>query len=278
MRVRYTTAVAAIAALALVGCGGDGNGNQGSTGATGATGVQTTAPERSAPEKALAEAARKTLAEGTARYSLDLVTSVEGLPPSSATGTGSIDFKNSCSQLDMSMDASGQKLTFTVIYDHGVLYEKLPPELGGVVGKPWIRLDLSEVLGSRASTGAQVNASDPGGIVAFLYGAGGITKAGTEMVRGVATTHYRGSLDPRRAAQQLPPEYRDRYLKTLEATGATGPVPADLWIDGKGMIRRIQLSGRATVQGKQSTTRTTIEYFDFGVPVDIKLPPASQVR
>jgi LppX_LprAFG lipoprotein len=270
MRVRNMAAVAAIAALALAGCGGTGN--------EGATGVQTTTTQRSAAEKALAEAARKTLAKGTARYSLDLLTNVEGLPPSSARGTGSIDFKHSCSRLDMTMDASGHKLTFSVIYDHGVLYEKLPPELGGAGSRPWIKLDLSEVLGSRTSTGAQLNAGDPGGIVTFLYGAGGITQAGTEMVRGVATTHYKGNLDPRRAAQQLPPDYRDRYMKTLEATGATGPMPADLWIDGKGMIRRIQLSGRATVQGKQSTTRTTIEYFDFGAPVDIKLPPASQVR
>src|SRR6266540_3896127 len=268
MQVRFMAAVVAIAVLILVGCGGSGSSRSSASTTVG----------RQSPEVALAEAARRTLAEGTARYSLDLLTNVQGLASSTAKGIGAIDFKKSCSQLDMTFEASGQKLAFSVIYDHGILYEKLPPELGGTPSKPWIKLDLSDVLGGKGGAGAQFNPNEPGGIVALIYGAGGVTEAGTETVRGVRATHYKGSLDPKRAAERLPPEYKERYMDSLHAIGAAGPMPAEHWVDDHGLIRRIQLSGKATVQGKQSTTRTTIEYFDFGTPVDIKLPPASQIQ
>jgi hypothetical protein len=271
MRVRYTAAVAAVAALALAGCGAAG----GAGGGPRSGGQAASGPS---PEKVIAEAARKTFAKATAHYSLELRSSVSGAAPASAMGVGSIDFKRNCSQLDMTFESSGRKFAFTVIYDRGVLYERLPPELGGRPAKPWIRLDLSDPLGGSGGGGAQLNTNDPGGVVAFLYGAGGITQDGTEVVRGVATTHYMGSLDPSRAAAQLPPEYSDQYIDSLQQIGATGPMPADLWVDGQNLIRRIQLSGKATVQGKQSSTRTTIEYFDFGTAVDIERPPPGQVR
>jgi hypothetical protein len=272
MRVRYTAAVAAIAALALVGCDSSGGARSASKGGQAATTL------RQSPEKALAEAARKTLAQGTAHYTLELHSTIQGLAPARAMGMGSIDFKHNCSQLNMTFESSGRSFAFSVIYDRGVLYERLPPELGGKSAKPWIKLDLSDVLSGRGGANAQLNANDPGSIVAFLYGAGGITQDGTEVVRGVTTTHYMGRLDPKRAAAQLPPEYSDQYMDLLDRIGASGPTPADLWVDGQSLIRRIQLRGKATVQGRQSTTTTTIEYFDFGAVVEIELPPADQVQ
>ena len=272
MRIRRTAAAVAIAALALVGCTGSGGANSGAQ-STG----QTTTTERRSAEKVLAEAARRTLAAGTARYVLEVRTKVRGLAPSTARGTGAIDFRSSRSRLDMTFESSARKLAFIVIYDGGMLYEKLPPELAGTSVKPWVKLDLTAALGG---ANAQLNTNDPGGIIAFLYGADDVTEAGTatELVRGVAATRYRASLDPRRAAEQLPPKYRDQYVSSLEEVGAAGPTPAELWIDGQGLIRRIRLNGKAAIQGKQSTSVTTIEYFDFGAPVDIELPPADQVR
>jgi hypothetical protein len=276
MRIRNTAAALVIAALALVGCGGSGGAKSGGR-TNHATTTERRSPEteRRSPEKVLADAARRTLAAGTARYALEVRSSVRGRKPSTAKATGVIDFESSRSQLDMTFESSGRKLAFRVIYDRGMLYEKLPPELAGTSGKRWIKLDLTDALGG---ANAQLNPNDPGGTVAFLYGANGVTQAGPELVRGVATTCYMGSLDPKRAVEQLPPEYRDKYVNSLEEVGAAGPMPAELWIDGQDLIRRIELSGTATVKGRQSTTKTTIEYFAFGAPVDIKLPPADQVQ
>ncbi len=269
MRVRYTAAAFTIAALALAGCGHSGRAHNGGQ----SIGPATT--ERPSPQQVLAAAARRTLAAGTAHYSLEVRSSVKGLAPSTAKATGAIDFRSSRSQLDMTFESSGRKLKFRVIYDRGMLYEKLPPELAGTSGKPWLKLDMTTALGGASS---QFNVNDPGGIVAFLYGADAVSEEGTEMVRGVPTTCYMGSLDPKRAAEQLPPEYRGQYMDSLEGVGAAGPIPATLWVDRQGLIRRIQLVRKATIKGKPSTSRTIVEYFDFGEPVNIKLPPPDQVQ
>ncbi len=274
MRIRHWLGVLAVAAVALAGCsspsgsgGADGGAGQATSTATGAGG----------PGDALAEVARKTFAAGTARGSLKTVTTVEGMAPSTMTGTGVIDFGHKCSQMDITVDSAGRTLTFRVIYDGAMVYEKFPPEVVGASARPWIKLDLSRLLGSGAG-GGQFGANDPGSVIAYLYGADKVTEVGSEQVRGTSTTHYRASIDPRRAAQQVPQESRDEYLKFLQDTGSAGIMPADLWVDGQGRTRRLQFQGTATVQGRHSTSTTTIEYFDYGSRVSIELPSPSQIR
>jgi len=59
-------------------------------------------------------------------------------------------------------------------------------------------------------------------------------------------------------------------------------VPVDVWIGNDGLVRRVQIG----VSGLHATTPSTsgdlggtmtMEFFDFGQPVDITVPPADQV-
>ncbi len=275
MRIRHWLGVLAVAAVALAGCSGPG-GSGAADGGPGQAGTTATG-SKPGPDKAPAEAARRTFAAGTARGWLKTVTTVEGLAPSTMTGSGTIDFRRKCSQMNITIDSSGRKLTVLVIYDGAMVYEKLPPEMVGASTRPWIKLDLSKLLGSGAGDG-QFGANDPGSVIAYLYGTDKITEVGSEPVRGTPTTHYKGSIDPKRAAEQVPPESRDEYLKFLQETGSGEIMPADLWVDEQGLIRRLQFQGEATVQGRHSASTTTIEYYDYGSPVTIQLPPPSEIR
>ena len=79
-----------------------------------------------------------------------------------------------------------------------------------------------------------------------------VDKLGTEAIRGVDTTHYRAHLE------------KSKYQ--------TEPAVVDAWIDGQGLPRRI----RAT-RGSGSDSAEVVDLFDFGVPVDVQAPPASEV-
>jgi hypothetical protein len=79
-----------------------------------------------------------------------------------------------------------------------------------------------------------------------------VDKVGSEAIRGVDTTHYRAHLE--------------------QTKHETEPPVVDVWIDGQGLPRRI----RAT-RGSGDDFAEVVDLFDFGVPVDVKAPPANEI-
>lgn len=151
----------------------------------------------------------------------------------------------------------------------GATYTKLPPGAGAPKSKPWVK-----VVSSAGGTG---NLSDPTGSLAVLKaGLGPVRELGTAQVAGVPTTRYATSLDVTKAAGTVP------ALKQLQGLGVTR-VPVQVWIDKQGRLRQLSesidapkfpVSQTATAP---ATIAVTITYSDFGVPVHITAPPASQV-
>jgi hypothetical protein len=82
-----------------------------------------------------------------------------------------------------------------------------------------------------------------------------VDKLGSEEIRGVTTTHYRAQLDE----------------KKLGADGDTS-VAVDAWIDEQGLPRRVRVPS-----GGDGDTAAVADLFDFGVPVDVEAPPASEI-
>ena len=98
---------------------------------------------------------------------------------------------------------------------------------------------------------------DPRTILSTLSSrARNVAKAGSETVQGTETTRYR--LTVRASGSGL-------------AAGKEGTtVPVDVWVDGDGLVRR----ARATYP---SFGAVTWAFSDFGVPVHVQPPPASQI-
>jgi hypothetical protein len=85
-----------------------------------------------------------------------------------------------------------------------------------------------------------------------------VDKVGSEEIRGVTTTHYRAHLD-----------------RSKLGSDRNGDVPesVDAWIDEQGLPRRVRVPfGSGDDRGA-----AVVDVFDFGVPVDVEVPPASEI-
>jgi hypothetical protein len=94
------------------------------------------------------------------------------------------------------------------------------------------------------------------------------TEVGQESVRGVDTTHYTAVLDVERLAQQhasgLDAPSVTSGIEKLAGTTAT----FDVWIDGDNLVRKLVVHGGSA----QGTATVTVEFHDFGQPVDVSVP------
>lgn len=141
-----------------------------------------------------------------------------------------------------------------VVVADGTVYVK-PGAVGSLLngGKPWFKAD-----GLDKATGEPIDLQgiDPNRLLDELRQAGGtVTEVGPAEVRGVPTTQYHATFTP----ENVP--------------DLNGPVEADVWIDGDGIIRKVQTAG--TYDNAKITA--TAELFDLGKPVSVQAPPADQV-
>jgi hypothetical protein len=84
-----------------------------------------------------------------------------------------------------------------------------------------------------------------------------VEKLGSEDIRGVTTTHYRAHLDK----SKLGIDGKQNEPGVVEA-----------WIDEQGLPRRVRVP-----YGGETDPVAVADLFDFGVPVDVKAPPADDI-
>ena len=109
---------------------------------------------------------------------------------------------------------------------------------------------------------------------------GDIETLGTEELRGVDTTHYRVVLDPVALAKRATAGNPDATSLLGQLTGRDGmaDVPLDVWIDGDGHVRKLSLDFEGDASsGRSGSASLAFELWDYGDPVEIDVPPASQV-
>ena len=105
-------------------------------------------------------------------------------------------------------------------------------------------------------------------------------------MRGVETTRYVGRLDFRKALDaglerlELSAAERQRarqgMQRMLGQLGAKG-VPFEVFVDGDGLLRRLTMDMSMKAMGQPLSTKVSMDYFDFGVDVDVQAPPARDV-
>jgi hypothetical protein len=264
----------ALAAVLLAACGGRGQ-----------TSEQPQAAAAGSPPGAIALAAAKTLAAGTAKTTVAIHETAHG---TTATGEGVLDAGSGRIQLAVVDDAGEPG---SIVFDRTTAYVRLPADEASDLpaGKPWLRIDLMSVVNAadrRLQALAKTSGVDPVHAFAFLGGFGGDTRAvGEETLRGRPTTHYRGMIDLRRAisledAKQ--PAARDpqvqMHLRQTMRMAMSPSFPADVWIDAKGRLCKLRYEFRVRGKdGKDASRIGTVEFHDFGLPVAIQLPPTGQV-
>ncbi len=258
--------------------------------------------ERSAPEAARREtpleavlgATSRTVEARTSRTTFTMT--MEGVPdlpgPFTVTGEGAVDFPAKQGSMVMTVPAvAGVDIgRVDAVFTGTTIYQRFPPHFAALLGgKPWVKVDLAqmgEIAGVDLSSLAQGSSSDPTHALDLLRGVGAdLLEVGRERLRGDEVTHYRGTIDPNKAAAMAPPE-RQAALRKLAELYAQ-PIPVEVWIDGQGRLRKFSqvldmskfnLPAEAT-RGRRiaGTMSFSGELFDFGTPVSVAIPPPDQV-
>jgi len=179
------------------------------------------------------------------------------------TGTFSIDLS----------DASPNLGSLDEVLSNGTAYVKIgsvsPKIADALGGKNWVKLDQDEMR----QLGFDSSQSDPRSTLDILRGVSNeVTDLGHDAVHGVDTTHYHAAIDAKKALTRVPSSQRDRFNRVY---GHSRTIPTDVWIDGDGLPRKIVETLSGSAAGDSVRTRTTMEFSDYGAPVHVKIPPAS---
>jgi hypothetical protein len=165
------------------------------------------------------------------------------------------------------------------VLDTDGIFVKLPPNV--IPGsKPWVRLDfsaLSQQAGISLGSLGQLRSADPSQALEFLKGAvGDMRKVGTETVRDAQTTHYAGTLDLKKASSNVSADVKPAVDQAISSLG-TSKLPADVWLDDQGRVRKLHLQAGGTAQATAPAGTVELELYDFGTPANVQPPPADQV-
>lgn len=288
----------AACALVVAGCGGG----------TSAGGVEASGEPISFQQ--LAQSASSSAEATTGRFSFDMSMSFPGADePFSLSGEGAFDTTNERASFAVDMSSLAKLLggfvagfggagakdlpdfddpdgwRIEVVQDGDVGYVKLPaiddqlPD-----GKTWVRGTAGDVKagGFDFNELDSFTQNDPRDVLEALRGlSGDIETLGTEELRGVETTHYRVVLDPVALAKRAAAGNPDAtsLLDQLAGRGDIADVPLEVWIDGNGLVRKLSLDFEAADRssGQSGGASLAFELWDYGEPVEIQVPPASQV-
>jgi hypothetical protein len=249
--------LAAGAAVALAACGGQPaasgqhgpkqaqHGSQQSTQDTG---------------NVLAAAYHATEQANSAKITLK-VTTKTGEKTMNVDGHGVVQFKPP--KLDLHMTAAGKKIEERFL--DKTAYVKTPQGM-------WVEMDLSKLVGQQAA------AQSPTQTLSYLRGASDqVTKLGPKTIHGTHTTGYKATVDLDKVAAKAASPQAKKAIKQAEKATGGHTIPITVWIDGQNRLVREKTTLTLHVHGKNVTTASTMTLSDYGTPVHVSKPPASEV-
>jgi hypothetical protein len=246
----------------------------------------------------VASAATLTSDAGSARVALETAMDVQGRTIE-VGGEGAFDFEKSRGVLRMDasalMPAGSGSERFELRMLGPMVYMRIPLALSGLGltgGKTWIGIDVQKTLqasglGSLDPTSLQ---QDPTQTLQLLRSsATSVQKAGVARIRGVLTTRYKAMLDLTKAtkatADKLGLNEQERalllraaeQLRRQSGLKSLHTLPVEVYIDEDGLLRRMRIAMKTSTGPARVSLTQTMDYYDFGVNVDVKAPPKSQV-
>ncbi len=101
-------------------------------------------------------------------------------------------------------------------------------------------------------------------------------------MRGVATTHYKATIDFNPYPGTVPAQDREAARRAIEQVielAGSARAPMEVWIGEDGVVRRTKQTIRTLVApGVRGTVEQQIELFDFGAAVDVELPSEDETQ
>lgn len=149
-------------------------------------------------------------------------------------------------------------------------------------GKEWVEISLPSQMAGDSLPFVQpgdVNASPMDLLSALTSVASKVSDLGSATIRGVAVTHYRVIVDLAKAEAHQRLEAPAAFHAFASSLGSS-TLPVDVWVDAQARVSRIEISlpvpsGSGMPGGFRVTEAA--DFYDFGIPVQVSAPPASEV-
>ncbi|MPY78684.1 MAG: hypothetical protein GEV04_09330 [Actinophytocola sp.] len=277
MRTTVIAAGSLALALTLGACGGE------STGGTATAGKTFT------DAASLVSAAKESTSEKkSANFTMDMDM---GPVTATADGQGLFDGENSQMAMTMSMDMSAAgmgTMNMEIRMLDNVMYVKLPSGMPGAnPAKPWTKMDLADMSAAGGmDMGQLMEQNDPTKALEMLKGSGEITGTEETQVNGEPATKYTVNVD----FAKLMSQYGGGMGQLGDMRGLKiDTIPVEAWINAENLPVRFKMdmseimnqaaksSGQMPKGVNFDGAHITMTYSDWGTPVSIEAPPASQI-
>ncbi len=193
-------------------------------------------------------------------FNFSTTTEVQGQP---TTMSGQARFSGD--GVEMKASSTGAQSMEIILLDQ-VMYMK-SPDMG--TGDTYLKIDLSDPSSLFGMLG---KATDPEVMFQALETPEKLELLGEEEVDGVATNHYRITIDPADYLEAMDfPEAMKEFLPKEMVT--------EMWVDGDDLPRKFAqtIETPSPTGGKPVPSTSEGTYSDFGTDVDIEAPPADQI-
>jgi hypothetical protein len=201
----------------------------------------------------------------------------------SMSGSGLLNGDTNRASIHLGTSGSGTSgvpaFTIDEVVDDGDLYIK-SPQLGQALGssQSWM-LIKSEALGNllQGSGGAAAGmAASPTSQLDELKDASDqVTEVGPEQIDGAETTHYTATIDTGKLADALKSQVSGDFGDLIDkSVDQISNQTVDVWIDGRGLVRRETSSAS---MGALGNFTMTMDFTDYGIHPNIEVPPQSDV-
>jgi len=175
----------------------------------------------------------------------------------------------------LNISAAGQVFPLNEIVTAKAIYLKSPSFSAlAKPGRPWIGIPFSDLSGSLGSSLGNllqnVQNGNPASQAKMLSASKNVRAVGTQVIDGVSTTHYMGTVKASAALATLSPGQRKELAPALKLI--TGDIRFNAWIDAQHVARRITES--YTVMGE--TASVVLNVTAVNQPVHIPRPRASR--
>ncbi|ALG13578.1 hypothetical protein [Kibdelosporangium phytohabitans] len=277
MRKTGIVAASVVLALTVVGCGSKESGTpvsggSGNTSATGSAGGEKKDGINSALDLAAAIDSKGD-SKKSAKITFDM--SAGAAAGESFKGEGAFSAEGASPSMKMTMDMGSAKMEMVLV--DKVLYMKMPSGVGGTsAAKPWVKITpggsdpLSKQMGPMLD---KIDDSfDIDKQLDQIKSAGTIDKQEKTTLDGEEVTHYEITIDTAKMAENATDQTTKESAQQLSKAGVKS-FPMEWWINSDNLP--VKITSKITAAGQSVDINAT--YKDWGKPVEIKAPPASQV-
>jgi hypothetical protein len=220
--------------------------------------------------------ARTALADRTAKLGISMALHTSTGATVSAAGSGAVDFTNDACQLDVTYSGAAQVAGMQLheLFVGGSFYLSMPAISTVVPGKSW-------VSGTTAgTTSITPGSSDPASVLTLLAQEGdSVRPAGSTAIDGVAVRAYDVEITPNAISRRLrTANLPAGVLQQVKGMFGRSGLHLTVYVgQATNLIRRITIAMNLSLDGATVNGTVTEDLTNYGVPVVINAPPASQV-